>query len=445
MSLQSIFDSRAPLKYSDELYADPEDRRYNWRAITVPGVVAGLDLALKNFGTKTWADVAARAHELASAGIPIDKKFRRLLDDWRERTDSDSAQVWFGSNGIPEVGQTWVQADHARVLGQLMERGAEAIYHGEIPRQIVRQVQAHGGVLGEDDFARYAPLAVEPLRIRYRDYEILTPPPPAGGITSLQALKILEQFDVANMPRWGSEYVHTIAEALKRGWGDRNRYLGDPEFVDVPIEMLLSDARAQEAAAEVRHGGVANITGKSDSGAHTVNVCVADAEGNVVSLTATQGYLFGSQRVAAGLGIILGHGMSRFDYVPGHPNRPEPWKRMQHNMSPMMVLKDGKPLCAFGMPGGTKIVNVTAQLAVNLLDFGLSPEQAVRAPRVHTEGADPIAVTTSIEKPVVQELEAMGHQVKREQTLGGPANAIRLGDDGVVGASGNGKECVALA
>ena len=108
---------------------------------------------------------------------------------------------------------------------------------------------------------------------------------------------------------------------------------------------------------------MANITGKSDSGAHTVNVCVADAEGNVVSLTATQGYLFGSQRVAAGLGIILGHGMSRFDFVPGHPNRPEPWKRMQHNMSPMMVLKDGKPLCAFGMPGGTKIVNVTAQLA----------------------------------------------------------------------------------
>ena len=215
-------------------------------------------------------------------------------------------------------------------------------------------------------------------------------------MTSLQALKILEQFDVAGMPRWGAQYVHTVAEALKRGWGDRNQYLGDPQFVDVPIEMLLSESRAQEAAEEIKKGGVANITGKADSGPHTVNVCAADANGNVVSLTATQGFLFGSQRIARGLGLILGHGMSRFDYEPGHPNRPEPWKRMHHNMSPVIVLKDGKPFCTFGMPGGTKIVNVTAQLALNLTDFGLSPEEAIRAPRVHTEGADPIAVTTTL-------------------------------------------------
>jgi gamma-glutamyltranspeptidase/glutathione hydrolase len=336
-----------------------------------------------------------------------------------------------------------VQTDHARVLRQLMDQGADAIYRGDIPREVVRQVQAHGGVLTEEDFTRYAATSVEPVKISYRGYDILTPPPPSGGITALQALKILEQFDVAKMPRWGSEYVHVLAEALKRGWGDRNQYLGDPEFVHVPIEMMLSDARAKDAAMEIRKGGVANTTGKADSGAHTVNVCAADAQGNVVSLTATQGYLFGSQRVAAGLGLILGHGMSRFDYEPGHPNRPEPWKRMHHNMSPAIVLKDGKPLFAFGLPGGTKIVNVTAQLAVNFIDFGLTPAESVRAPRVHTEGADPIAVTTSIDKTVVQELEAMGHEVRREQTLGGPANAIRFGNGDVVAASGNGPECVA--
>jgi gamma-glutamyltranspeptidase/glutathione hydrolase len=134
--------------------------------------------------------------------------------------------------------------------------------------------------------------------------------------------------------------------------------------------------------------------------------------------------------------------MSRFDYEPGHPNSPAPWKRMHHNMSPTIVLKDGKPLVAFGMPGGTKIVNVTAQIAMGFLDFNLPPNEAVRAPRVHTEGADPIIVTSSIEKDVVQALERIGHQVRREQTIGGPANALRIEGRNVNAASGNGAECV---
>lgn len=438
------FDSRAPLKYTDALYADPEDRRYSWRAVTVPGVVAGLDLALKQWGNKSWKDVAARALELAEGGFVVDKKLRRLLDDWQSRTDSEAIESLFASGKLPEVGETWVQADHARVIRQLMEKGADAIYRGEIPREIVRQVQGHGGVLTEEDFSRYAATPVEPLRIRHHDCELFTPPPPAGGITSLQSLKILEQCDVSHMPRFGSQYIHTLAEALKRCWGDRNRYLGDPQFIDVPIERLLSDAHAKTLAAEIRKGGVENVTGKADSGAHTVNVCAADAFGNVVSLTATQGYLFGSQRVARGLGLILGHGISRFDFQAGHPNAPAPWKRMHHNMSPMIVLKNGKPAFAFGMPGGTKIVNVTAQLAIDLTEFAMAPEEAIRAPRVHTEGADPIQVTTSIDKAVVVELEAMGHQVKREQTIGGPANAMRIGDDGIEAASGNGPECVVI-
>src|SRR5262249_38792459 len=161
--------------------------------------------------------------------------------------------------------------------------------------------------------------------------------------------RIFEQFDVAKMAPFGADYLHTMAEALKRGWGDRNQYLGDPRAVDVPMEMMLSDDRARMFADDIRKAGVANVTGKADSGAHTVNVVSADPRGNVVSLTATQGYLFGSQRVAAGLGLILGHGMSRFDYASRHPNAPAPGKRMQHNMSPVMILKDGKPRFAFGM------------------------------------------------------------------------------------------------
>jgi gamma-glutamyltranspeptidase/glutathione hydrolase len=299
-------------------------------------------------------------------------------------------------------------------------------------------------VLSEEDFAHYVATPVEPLKITYRGYELLTPPPPAGGITSLQAIKILEQFDTSSIERWGAERLHLAAEALKRGWGDRDRYVGDPQFVDVPLEMLLSDERAKDFADAIRNGGVANVTSRSDSGAHTVNVVSADTEGNVVSMTATQGYLFGSQRVAAGMGLVLGHGMSRFDYAPGHPNYPAPYKRMHHNMSPMIIMKNGVPRFAFGLPGGTKIVNVTAQLAMNFIDFDLSPQECVYAPRVHTEGAEPIIVTTSIDKSVVQELERMGHEVKREQTIGGPANAIAITNGKKQIASGNGADCVVV-
>lgn len=438
------FDSRAPLAYTPEVYANPDDRRYSWRAVTVPGVVGGLDLALKKFGTKTWKDVAARALELAENGFEVEKKLRRLMDEWQTRTDEEAIRSLFPSGKLPEPGETWIQKEHAQVIRAVIERGANAMYRGEIPREIVRQVRAHGGVLSEEDFVHYTPMLVEPAKIDYRGYEVFTPPPPSGGITSIQAMKILEQFDLSSLPRWGAEYVHLVAEALKRCWGDRNQYLGDPQFVDVPMEMLLSADRARKFADEIRKGGVANVTGKADSGPHTVNVVAADAEGNLVSLTATQGFLFGSQRVAAGLGLLLGHGMSRFDYEPGHPNAPAPWKRMQHNMSPMIVLKDGKPLVAFGMPGGTKIVNVTAQIAMGFLDFDLPPNEAVRAPRVHTEGADPIIVTSSIDKQVVQELERIGHQVRREQTIGGPANAIRIEGQNVNAASGNGAECVCV-
>ena len=320
------FDSRAPLAYRPELYTEPEDRRYSWRAVTVPGVVAGLDLALKQFGKKTWKDVAARAWQLAEEGIPVEKKLYRQLNDWRERTDEEAILAAFPSGEFPNPGERWFQKDHARVIQQLMERGADAMYRGEIPREIARQAQAHGGVLSEEDFSRYSASVEQPLKIGYRDYEIFTPPPPSGGLTSLQALKILEQFDLASMPRFGAEYVHVFAEALKHGWRDRHQYLGDPKFVDLPVEALLSDEHAKKCAEEIRNGGVANLTGKSDSGQHTVNAVAADSEGNVVSLTATQGYLFGSQRVAAGMGLVLGHGMSRFDYMPDPSQPPRAWQ-----------------------------------------------------------------------------------------------------------------------
>lgn len=438
------FDSRCPLNYKPGSLASHDEQYFSWKAVSVPGVVAGLDLALKIFGTKSWADVSQRALKLAEEGFEIDKKLHRQLEDWLTRTDDISRRAYFPDGVIPAANSIWIQKQQAELLRKIIERGASVMYHGEIPREICRQVQAQGGILCEEDFAQYQATLEQPLHISYRGHDIYSPPPPSGAITSLEILKIAEQFDFGSMQPNSAEYVHTLAEAIKFAWGDRHRSIGDPRFVDVPMEKLLSESHARSIAKKIREGGVANVTGKADSGKHTVNVVAADAEGNLVSLTATQGYLFGSHRIVAGMGLVLGHGMSRFDLTPGHPNSPEPGKRMHHNMCPMMILKDGQPRWAFGLPGGTKIVNVSAQLAMNFIDWQMSPGQSIFAPRVHSEGADPIMISSSIDKKVVEKLQDMGHEVRREQTIGGPANAIEFQDNQIVAASGNGIEAIGV-
>ena len=164
----------------------------------------------------------------------------------------------------------------------------------------------------------------------------------------------------------------------------------------------------------------------TDQSPHTANVISIDAEGNLVSLTATQGWMYGSHLVVDGMGLVLNHGMSRFDYSPGHPNAPAAGKRMQHNMAPMIALRDGRPAFAFGLPGGPKIVSVTAQLALNTIAFGATPAEAITAPRVHTDGGEPLLVSQDMAANVVADLEKIGHSVRREEDMGGPVNVLAV-------------------
>jgi gamma-glutamyltranspeptidase/glutathione hydrolase len=422
------FDSRCPAAYRDDLFADDRQNKsnYGYLAVTVPAIIAGLAAALHEWGTKSWKEVSAHAADLAGNGFPMEAETRRQLEKWYAGADEASIRALFPDGRIHDVGTPWLQRDLANMIRRLGDDGPEAFYHGDIPRRIVEQVRARGGILTEDDFAACRPTFVDPLRVDYRGHELFTPPPPSGGVSMLQLLKLLEQFDVHAMQPWGAPYLHLVAEASKRVWTDRHRSLGDPDFVTMPIDELLSPQSAAAKAAELRkadlpHGGDATI----DTGPHTSNVSVLDRDGNVVSLTATQGFQFGSRVVIDGLGLVMGHGMSRFDFSPAdHPNRPAPGKRMHHNMSPTIALKDGKPFAAVGLPGGTKIITVTAQLLINLIDFGCSATQTVHAPRVHTDGPEPIAVSGSLPEPIVAELKEMGHQVVRGQSIGGPPNEV---------------------
>jgi gamma-glutamyltranspeptidase/glutathione hydrolase len=311
----------------------------------------------------------------------------------------------------------------------LGDEGPQSFYRGDIPQTIVRQVRENDGILVEEDFQRYVASIVEPLASEYRDYRLLTPPPPSGGLTTLQILKVLERFELSQVEQWGAEYFHLLAEATKQCWHDRLSYFGDPDFAAIPIEQLLSEPMAKEKAAQIdRSSASRDSISSSDSrpsSSHTANIVAADTEGNVVSVTATQGYLYGSQVAIEGLGLVMGHGMSRFDLRAGSPNSPAKGKRMFHNMAPMVVLDgDKKPYAAIGLPGGPKIVTVTAQLAVSLMDFKSTPAAAVSAPRVHIEAEEPIACSATVPDAVVEQLRSFGHEVTRGQTVGGQLDEI---------------------
>jgi gamma-glutamyltranspeptidase/glutathione hydrolase len=382
-------------------------------------------MALKEFGTKTWKDVTSRAAELAEKGFPMEADTHAHLGKWHAGTDAVSRRAFFPDGKMPDVGQPWVQKDLAALLRKLGDEGADAFYRGDVPRQIAKQVHDHGGILTEADFESYRPRLVEPLKIDYRGHALFTPPPPSGGVTMLQILKTLELFDLRTLDHWGAPYLHLVAEASKLCFAERHRVLGDPDFVKMPLDALLSKENAADRAAKIRRDDIrAGVEPLIDSNPHTSNVSVIDREGNVVSLTATQGFQFGSRVVIEGLGLVMGHGMSRFDFSPDHPNRPQPGKRMHHNMSPTIALKDGKPFAAVGLPGGTKIVTVTAQLLINLIDFHCSASQTVLAPRIHSEGGNTVAVSGSLAPGIRRELEAIGHTVTIGQSVGGPPNEV---------------------
>ncbi len=449
------FDSRAPLAYRDELFADPLTRNTGYLSVSVPAVVAGLETARRTFGTFSWSTLSKHAIDLAERGFPMDAELKRHADHFVSKADPVSLRAQFPSGAAPAVGEPFVQLDLARFMRRLWDEGPWTFYGGATPRAIVNQVRAHGGILTEADFERYHPTLTEPISVNYRGHDVFTAPPPSGGITSLSILKVLEQFEIRPLDPCGAEYFHLFAEAAKRCWGERHQHLGDPDFVRIPVDELLSAQNAAHKAAEIRKGNLAHggEIFSSGSGPHTANVCVVDADRNVVSMTATQGYQFGAMVCIDGLGLVLGHGMSRFDFLPDHPNAPAPGKRMFHNMSPTLILRDGQPLAAIGLPGGTKIVTVTAQLAASLIDFARTAEQTVTAPRIHTEGGEPLAVSSGVPESVVDELKAMGHTVRRGQDVGGPkseiagqANAITIDATSgtLAAASGHGPKAVAV-
>jgi gamma-glutamyltranspeptidase/glutathione hydrolase len=367
-----------------------------WLAAGVPGVLAGLQVALDRHGSRRLSDCIRPSIALARDGFVLPANIATAIKNFAgPLTSHPGGEALFMRQGrLPVAGETLRNPELAAVLETLAQRNSvDSFYRGDLARRIAEDFARHGGLVTFQDLAAYQAKVVEPLRLRWDGREIVTPPLTAGGLTVLQCLNTLRALRWGQYPP-GIESEHAYLEALRLAWRDRLALLGDPDHASVPQEKLLSSAYAEESAAQVRSAVaarkiLAHAATPRDHGG-TINLSVVDRTGMMAAITLTHGNSFGACVTIAGLGVTLGHGMSRFDPEPGHPNAPAPGKRPLHNMSPAIVLSGGRPVLAVGGRGGRKIPNavLTALAHATLRDSSM--EQAVAAPRVHTEGT-PVA------------------------------------------------------
>jgi gamma-glutamyltranspeptidase/glutathione hydrolase len=413
---------------------------YGPLAVGVPGMVAGMGTLWERWGRLKWPDIVEPSLALLDTGFsygPVANGIRHL--EAVIRRFPATAEHLMPAGSVPDADDTWHRPDMDRTLARLAQAGWRDFYQGELGRVVADYIQSAGGILTREDMARYEPQVSAPLTTTYRDATVHGVVLANGGLTPLQALNMLECFPLAEQD--SVDYWHVLAEVLKQAWRDRLIYLGDPEFASVPVERLLSkDYAAGRVEAIRQHPAHVDQSAPDllvDGQGGTVHVSGADAEGNLVAATITQGGSFGSCVTVPGTGIILGHGMCRLDPRPGRANSIAPRKHPLNNMAPMIVRLPGREV-AVGMPGGRRIISVAPRLVQQIVDRGASGYEAAVASRMHVEFKEPMQVTESIGEAVVAGLRAMGHTVEVVGAVGSAAHCAELlKDDNTIRAGGN--------
>jgi gamma-glutamyltranspeptidase/glutathione hydrolase len=452
---------KAPAAASRDMYLDAEGNvdkdkaRFSYQAVGVPGTVAGLTLALERFGTLSLSDVMAPAIRLAEEGIFVDRELAAALERSRERLARwpASARIFLKPDGSPYgYGERLVQKDLARSLRQIAERGAGAFYQGAIADQIVADMQQHGGLITREDLAGYRALLREPTRGTYRGYQIASmPPPSSGGVLLVEMLNVLEGYPIAFLGHNSAATIHLMTETMKLAYADRSKYLGDPDYFDVPAAALTSKAYARAQRARIDPYRARPSTQISPGAPtkyespDTTHFSVMDRAGNVVSNTYTLNFWFGTGIVADGTGILLNNEMDDFSAKPGVPNAYgliggeanaiEPGKRPLSSMTPTIVFKDGKPYLATGTPGGSHIITTVLQIIMNVIDHHMNIAAATAAPRFHHQWLpDVLRMETGFSPDTVAILRARGHDVEVKDAMGSAESVMRT-QEGFFGAA----------
>jgi len=444
----------APSGASREMYVDSagnvtDKSLIGHLAPGVPGSVAGLHEAWKQYGSLRWATLLAPAIKLAEGHV-IDSARSGSIGWSREllaRFPASRAQ-FLVNDSAPPPGTLWRQPDLARTIQLISDSGPDVFYRGQIADLIVAEMQRGGGLITKDDLRRYQAKWRAPVQLTYRGYTIYSmPPPSSGGVTMGELLNILEGYD--SLPRFGTPaYVHIVAEAMRRAFIDRNRYLGDPDFVQMPLDLLLSKSYAATLRAQIdpqRATPTPQQTTRGGEAMHTTHYSIVDANGDAVAVTTTLNGGFGSGVTVTGAGFLLNNEMDDFTSAPGKPNmfglvQGEanailPGKRMLSAMTPSIVLDStGQLYMVLGTPGGPTIITTVAQVILNVVNQKMSLADAVAAPRFHHQALPDMIRSEGggLSESTIQALQAMGHLVDRRGGSGTVA-AIQRAANGWVG------------
>ena len=430
------FNSTAPVAARHDMFDTAPDgsvpgrvNEIGWLAAGVPGTLGGMQLANDLFGTRSIGDLLAPAIGLARGGFPLPEGTVRGVRSSLEilRRDAGSAELLLVDGEPPSPGAIFRNPDLATMLESLADAGSlDGFYRGEIGRIIAGAFQDNGGLVTFDDMAAYQAQEVDPLVFEWMGQTVYTAPLTAGGATIVEALSILRALDSSGGSLGSSR---ARLESLRVAWKDRLDLFGDPEHSDVPLARLLSAPYAGEMAGRVAaaldRGRALPIETLSREHDGTISLSAADDEGNIAALTLTHGGGFGSRVTVPGLGLILGHGVSRFDPRPGHPNSPGPGKRPLHNMCPTIVARDGRPWLALGGRGGRRIPNAVFDVLAAVLT-GKTVDEAMAAPRMHTDGNMRVTLEESWPEADVNAIRQMGYEVGTGRSATVSAAAIDL-------------------
>ncbi len=433
----------------------PTGSREGWRSTGTPASVAGLWALHSAKGSKPWKEVIAPAIAMARDGLVVDEAFSQEIDDGKDRLAKDptSAALFLPEGAPPKVGTTWKNPDLARVLERIADKGAAGFYEGPTAETIASEMKSHGGLVTKDDLHAYEAKWRTPLAFEYHGTRVVAmPPPSSGGVTLAMIAHILEPYDLAHGTWHSPAELHVVFEAMRRAFAARNARLGDPDFVQNPLEELLSPSWADAQRKTIRpdHATPSSeipSVGAPTGGPHTTNLSVVDASCNAVALTTTINWFFGNGITLPGTGVVLNNEMDDFASVPGHangfglvqgePNAIAPKKRMLSSMSPIIVVgKDGKPELVAGAAGGPRIITSVLEILLNTVDHGFDPVAAVGAPRFHMQHLPDVVLyeKDGLEPELRDPLTAMGYTFKEAGHLA-DANAIGLVPGGWIAAS----------
>lgn len=436
------FRERAPLSAGHDMYLDsggmPTDAsRLGWRASGVPGTVRGLEAAHRKYGRKAWAELVAPAAKLARDGVELTFwEARSLRQSAKQMERFPESKRIFLNDGKPfEAGDRLTQPELAATLERIAREGARDFYEGETAARLVAEMSRNGGNITLEDLKAYAVVERKLMTGSYRGYDIITAPPPSsGGIGLLQMMGMLEGSGYEKPGAGSAATAHYLAETMRRCYADRAAYLGDPDFVRIPVSGLINKEYAKKLAAtidrtratpsdEVRAGNPSAF-----EPTETTHLNVVDSEGNIAALTYTLNGSFGSGVMPAGLGFLLNNEMDDFAAKPGEPNMfglvqgeansIAPRKRPLSSMTPTIVMRDGKPYMIVGAPGGSRIITGVLQVILNVLDFGMTVQEAVDQPRLHHQWKpDKLYLEKGFSPDTKAILEKMGHQLEEAATV----------------------------